>query len=238
MIYRLPFLFISKISFKNSFRYTKNIFSLMSSFENQNSATVINYRIVEKKLKEIETLNGIKQLLGWDEQVMLAKDSTNARMEQSACLAAIIYDKQNCLDLEKSLKLFSSCDLSIFSSFELANIRDAIRDYELASRVTKEMTVRGSELEGKGYHDWVSARTTNNYSSFINVLSEIIALKIEMAGKTHPNLSPYDGNIDLFERGMKVRIHFNHFYEFISLLNFFISRVTVWGISCQLQKLN
>lgn len=162
------------------------------------------YEKLKLKLTEIEKLNGIKSLLGWDEMVMLPPDAANARNQHKSILSAIIFEKQTDNELKQLLDGLKSSDLSTLTSdFDRSVVRDALRDYELTSRKSKELTIRESDLESRGYQAWVQARQQSDFSKFAPLLKEIIALKTEIAQGTHPGLDPYDANIDQFERGLK-----------------------------------
>ena len=162
------------------------------------------YEKLKSKLIEIEKLNGIKSLLGWDEMVLLPPDAANARNQHKSVLSGIIFEKQTDLELKQMLDDLKSSDLSFLSSdFDRSVVRDAIRDYELTSRKSKELTLRESDLESRGYQAWVQARQQSDFSKFAPVLKEIIDLKTEIASVTHPNMNAYDANIDQFERGLK-----------------------------------
>lgn len=156
------------------------------------------------KLTEIEKLNGVKGLLGWDEMVMLSPGSASARNDQKAALSGVVFEKQTDISLKTLLDNMIHTDLNTLSNdYERSIVRDALRDYELTVRKSKEMTMRESDLEGRGYQAWVGARQKSDFAEFSSVLQEIVAIKAEIAAVTHPHLSAYDANIDLFERGMK-----------------------------------
>jgi carboxypeptidase Taq len=73
----------------------------------------------------------------------------------------------------------------------------------LSKSKSKQQAMREAELEGEGYQAWIDARTNNNFHTFEPLLQEILNLKKDIAKATRPQLSLYDGNIDMFERGMK-----------------------------------
>eukprot|EP01041_Mallomonas_annulata_P007569 gene7569-15522_t len=169
----------------------------------QTSTINDDYNLLAEKLTEIERLNGIKGLLGWDEMVLMKAGSANARGNQKSALTGIIYEKQSSLELKALIDKIFAGDLSTLpSDYERANVRDAERDFTITASKTKEMTTKEAELEGRAYQIWVESRKNNNYAPFAEILSEMILLKGEIASVTHKNLSSYDGNIDSFERGM------------------------------------
>lgn len=154
---------------------------------------------------------GVSSLVQWDTEVMMKPGSFPARNEYSACLAAIIYEKQTQSELKDLIyslyDYYSSVKGSseaFLDEFELANIRDAKRNYDMIVRKTKEMAVRESELEGLGHQIWVQARKNNNFPEFAPALKDIINLKKEIAAAVFPEMTAYDANIQHFERGMKV----------------------------------
>ena len=164
------------------------------------------YEKLKGKLAEIEKLNGVKGLLGWDEMVMLAPGSAEARNDQKSALSGVIFEKSTDSSLQALLEEMKKTDLrELPSDYDRAVVRDAERDFLMTARKSKEMTMKESELEGRGYQSWVAARQASDFSLFSPVLQEIVTLKAEIAAATHPHLpSAYDANVDLFERGMKV----------------------------------
>ena len=149
--------------------------------------TTTKYGQLTEKLTEIEKLNGIKGLLGWDEMVMLAPGSATARNDQKSALSGIIYEKQTSPELNSLItELKTSAMSELPTNYERAVVRDAARDYDLTVRKTKDMTIREAELEGRGYQTWASARGESKFQQFAPVLKEIVALKREIAAVTHP----------------------------------------------------
>lgn len=163
----------------------------------------VKYKKLEEYLKEISLLNGINGLLSWDLETMMKSGSADARNKQKSILSAVVYDKSISKDLGDLIVELSSSDLSCLpSDYERANVRDALRNYNIMKRKTKDMITRESELEGIGHHKWISARENSSFETFSPVLKNFVDLKTEIARATHPDLSTYDANIDYFERGM------------------------------------
>ena len=162
--------------------------SISQGFASSSPAlTTTKYSQLTEKLTEIEKLNGIKGLLGWDEMVLLAPGSATARNDQKSALSGIIYEKQTSPDLANLITELKSSALSdLPTNYERAVVRDAARDYDLTVKKSKDMTIREAELEGRGYQTWASARGESNFQQFAPVLKEIVALKREIAAVTHP----------------------------------------------------
>lgn len=162
---------------------------------------------LKTKLKEIENLSGVRGLLGWDEMVLMAPGSSQARNEQNAVLASVLHEKQTSPELSELIAELMKPENTLDNEYDRAVIRDAQRDYRIESGKTSEQAMQEAELQGRGYQQWVSARKNNDYKEFEPVLREIVKLKKEIAKSTQPHLSPYDANVDLFERGMKVNTY-------------------------------
>lgn len=170
------------------------------------SPVLEKYNVLEEKLKEIGYLEGARSLLGWDTQVMMKTGSALSRDSLNSALTAVIYDKQTSNELGQLIEELVSSNLTdLPSDYEKANVRDSKRDFDYIIRKPKELAVRESELEGIGYQTWVKARQDNSFSSFVSVLNEIISIKKEISKVCSPHLSLYDGNIDLFERGLTTK---------------------------------
>jgi Zn-dependent M32 family carboxypeptidase len=79
----------------------------------------------------------------------------SARSMQKSALAGVIYEKRTAPAPGELLQqLHDVTDSSSFSKEQLAVIRDAVRDYALETRKSKDMASKESELEGKAYHAW------------------------------------------------------------------------------------
>ncbi|TFJ85426.1 hypothetical protein NSK_003299 [Nannochloropsis salina CCMP1776] len=166
------------------------------------------YEELAKNLREIDALEGISGLLGWDEQTMLPSGSAPARAFHKAALAGVLHEKKTNPSLDVLLPVLASPNvLELLPSPEArANVRLAHKEWELQKKKSKEMTAREAALEGRGYAAWVSAREKDEFHhGFLPVLQDIVALKKEVATATRPGWDTYDANLDLFEPGMTVR---------------------------------
>ena len=166
-------------------------------FESSSPIVSDNYEKLKSRLAEIEKLNGVVSLLGWDEMVMMTEGSATARNEQKSALVGVIYEKLTHPELGMIISSLEESDFNfgLSNDFQKALVRDAIRDFKITSRKTKEMATREAELEGKGYQAWQSARKSDSFKEFLPVLKDIVELKYEIALATQPELSAYDANI-------------------------------------------
>eukprot|EP00611_Tribonema_gayanum_P022629 TRINITY_DN4582_c0_g1_i1.p1 TRINITY_DN4582_c0_g1~~TRINITY_DN4582_c0_g1_i1.p1 ORF type:complete len:607 (-),score=157.70 TRINITY_DN4582_c0_g1_i1:343-1935(-) len=155
------------------------------------------------RLREIDRLNGVQAVLGWDEQVMMPSGAAKARSMQKSALAGAVFEKRTAAALGALLNEFRQADTTdVLGAEKAAVVRDAIRDFDHEMRKSKDMAAREAELEGRAYHAWVKARKENDWPAFAPLLSEMVDLKTEVAAATRPEMGVYDANIDVFERGM------------------------------------
>jgi hypothetical protein len=103
------------------------------------------YNDTTKKLREINALEGISGLLGWDEMVLMPTGSSGSRGDQKEALAGVLYDKKTSPELGDNLKRLKGC--SELSDVQAANVRDAFKDYTHSTAIPKELAQRVAVLE-------------------------------------------------------------------------------------------
>jgi carboxypeptidase Taq len=137
---------------------------------------------------------------------MMPEKSATARQNQTAALAGVIQEKKTNPKLGEDIAILLKSDFaSNESPFDRAILRDAKRDFDLSANKTKQMAMKQAEVEGRGYVVWNKCRKADTWKEYEGILEEIIALKKEIAFATQPNLSPYNAQIALFERGMTTK---------------------------------
>lgn len=160
-----------------------------------------HYQRLVQKLEEITHLNGAMSTLGWDQEVMMPAGASDARAKQIAALAGVIHERMTDAELGDCLNELKEGAFTSLSEVERCNIREALRGYELETKVPKRLVQELAELGSRGHGIWVAARQENQFAAFAPVLKRFLALKTEWAQCVSPELSIYDANIDLFERG-------------------------------------
>lgn len=158
------------------------------------------YDDAAKKLREINALEGISGLLGWDEMVMLPGGSSGSRGDQKAALAGVLYDKKTDAALGKALTELKSA--SGLTEVQAAVVRDAHKDYIRTSSIPKELAQRMAALESTAYEAWVDARKSADFSKFAPALQEWVECNRQRAAHIDPNAPAYDVLLDMYEKGM------------------------------------
>jgi len=158
-----------------------------------------SYQNLVEKLTEISRLNGVMNTITWDQEVMMPSGSAYARTGQIAALAGVIHERMTAPALGECLDELKIC--SDFNTVECCNIREASRQYDLMTKIPKRLVQTLAELSSRGHTIWVQARRENKFNDFSPVIQEFLLLKKEWASCAFPDISPYDANLDLFERG-------------------------------------
>ena len=158
-----------------------------------------NYQKLTTMLEETSRLGGIMGILHWDQEVIMPNGAAESRAKQMGVLAGIIHEKSTTPELGNLLEKLSQ--ENSFSPIEQCNINEARRDFEMETKVPKNLVMELAELSSKGHQVWVKARSENKFSDFAPVLKQLIDLKKQWANYVSPELNAYDANIDVYERG-------------------------------------
>ena len=158
-----------------------------------------NYQKLERRLEEISRLGGIMGILHWDQEVIMPNGAAESRASQMGVLAGTIHEKSTDPEMGKLLDALDK--ENSFTAFEQCNIREARREYDMETKVPKDLVMEMAELSSKGHQVWIKARSENKFSDFAPVLKQLVELKKRWAEYVSPEVSSYDANIDLYERG-------------------------------------
>lgn len=160
-----------------------------------------HYQQLVQKLEEISHLNGVMSTLGWDQEVMMPVGASEARAKQISALAGVLHERMTDPALGDCLRELREKTADAWGAIEQCNIHEALRSYELETKVPKQLVQELAELGSLGHGIWVTARQENCFADFAPVLKRFLTLKKEWAHCVAPESQPYDANIDLFERG-------------------------------------
>jgi carboxypeptidase Taq len=158
-----------------------------------------NYQKLVRRLEETSRLGGIMGILHWDQEVIMPSGAAESRARQMGVLAGTIHDKSTDPEIGKLLDALDK--ENSFNAFEQCNIREARREFDMETKVPKNLVMELAELSSKGHQVWVKARAENKFSDFAPTLKQLVELKKRWAEYVSPELPSYDANIDLYERG-------------------------------------
>ncbi len=159
------------------------------------------FKLLASELKEIDALNGIDAILGWDELVVMKEKSAGSRAAQKSALASVIHQRQTS-DKLGQLIMDAEQETAGLGDFERASVRDARLRWDRKTKMPAELAKLEARLGSEGYQAWAKARENDDYDSFKPVLAKIVQLRKDEAAAVAPEKLPYDHQIDKFERGM------------------------------------
>lgn len=146
------------------------------------------YERFEDKAETLQSLGDIRELLHWDQQVMMPEKGIKARSKQNSKLAKIHHQK---ITSEELSELIGELEPDIHGQEERANIREIKRQHERASRVPEEIEEKISEKESNTVKMWEQAREEDDFSVVEDDLRELVELKRKYADAIDPEEEPY-----------------------------------------------
>ncbi len=152
-------------------------------------------------LREVATLSSCESVLGWDEQTYLPKGGVEHRANQLGLLSGMIHDKSTDPRLGELLEELAGSDELDADSPRAANVREARRDFDRATKLPKRLVEEMSKATSLGQQAWIEAKPKNDFASFQPWLEKIVALKREEAEAVGYDDVPYDALLDTYETG-------------------------------------
>lgn len=164
------------------------------------------FNSLKSKLKEIDAMEGVGNLLTWDQEVFLPSKGAEARGYQAAAVARVLHSQKTDPEIGELLEVlakFGDLQEHGFSASEAAAVREAARDYQQAIRMPASLESRSAILRSRGVEAWKSSRKQGQFSIFAPVLQKWVdIMKEEAAAVAPPGMDPYDYCLDKYERGL------------------------------------
>ena len=176
-------------------------FTTTSSIRGMSTSCVDKYGVFQRTMRDINSLEGIQGILGWDELVMQPSGASGAKARQKETLAGVIHEKKTDKELGVLLNDLSM-EASGLSAVQKRNVEIAFKDYHKATALPMDLSKRIAALESEGYHAWIAARSASDYQKFKPTLSEWVSISLQKAKLIDPKSDPYDVLLDDFESGM------------------------------------
>jgi len=157
------------------------------------------------------TLEGISQLLSWDQETYMPESASPARAEQRKLLAELSHAIKTGPDFQKALEHL--CDIKTgklktngLSLVDAAEVRIYARDFAREKKLPSSFVQEFTQLCSESIVVWQKAKTKNDFRLFrpnLEKLVEMVRKKADLIGyKEHP----YNALIEEYEPGMTVTI--------------------------------
>ncbi len=157
--------------------------------------------------REIGTLTAISSLGSWDQETYMPDGAAAHRGEQQALLAGLTHERRTS---KRVGDLIAACesDRSLNGdSPAAAAIREFRRDYDLATKLPRELVEELARLGTQAQQVWKQAREKSDYALFAPWLEKIVTLnrrKAECYGWKKDG-EAYDALLDEYEPGATAR---------------------------------
>jgi len=163
------------------------------------------YQALVTSLQDLALMRSCGSILSWDEQTNLPPHGAELRANQLALLAGLAHDRAVSPRLEELLAQLEQHGGDDDDSIPAANIREARRNYQRATRLSRQLVEELSRVSTLAQQAWVDARAQNDFPAFLPWLEKMIALKREEADSLgSPSGIRYDALLDDYEPGATV----------------------------------
>ncbi len=156
--------------------------------------------LLKQHLRELETLDGIAQLLSWDEATYMPKKAASLRGEQSALVASMIHARKTDPRIADWLLQLDGSD-----AVQRACKRNLERSYAREKKLDPALVAELAQLRARGFEAWIEAKKDNDFARFAPVLEELVNKTIERARAIDADAHPYDVQLQDYDPGTYVR---------------------------------
>ena len=149
-------------------------------------------------------------VLHWDQETYLPEKGVKERSEQLALLEGIAHEKLTSPETGRLLSELGSSTENPSGDEKLPELeRDFLkvlrRNYDRAVKLPGEFVSAAARAEGLSQAAWVTAKRDNNFSVFLPHLIKMIDFSRQRAIYWGYKDNPYDGLLDIYEKGMGVK---------------------------------
>lgn len=158
-----------------------------------------NYEKLEARFRQINRLNDVRSIIGWDEAVIMPEGASPYRNEALAELGLVIQNLVSGPDVGEWLETAEAT-----GDWQRANLREMKRIYVEATAVPAELNQRATVARMNCEQQWRKLRGENNWKAFLPYLQEVLELTREVVSelRKHNSLSAYDTALNMFSPGL------------------------------------
>ena len=160
------------------------------------------YEELLERLKDIDLVNQIGGLLGWDQEVLMPPKAAKLRAEQLSWVSKTGHEKLthprigellNILEREENL-----------NEIQKGNVRLTRDSYNKATKLPTEFVAEMAKHKSKSQISWTEARAKNDFSLFRDDLVKMVEMSRKKADYLGFQEVRYDALLDLYESGLTV----------------------------------
>ncbi|MDF1499244.1 MAG: carboxypeptidase M32 [Anaerolineales bacterium] len=159
------------------------------------------------RLQEVQALNAVSSVLGWDQTTYMPPGGAAARGRQMAVVARLAHEKLTDPEIGHLLDRLErdAADLPDDGD-EAALIRVTRRDYERAARIPADFVSAFNEHQTTTYQAWTTARPADDFKALEPMLEKTLDFSPQLSGFFPGFEHVADPLIDLTDEGMTVAL--------------------------------
>lgn len=160
------------------------------------------YGELVEELRRAALLGSCGSVLSWDEQTYLPPGGAEHRANQLGLLAGLTHERATSPRIGERLAELEQADLGDTDGPRAANVREARRAYDRATKLPRALVEELSRTTTLGQQAWVAARKASDFGQFRPWLEKIVHLKRQEAEAIgYASGNPYDALLDDYEPG-------------------------------------
>ena len=155
-----------------------------------------------ERLKDIDLVNQIGGLLGWDQEVLMPPKAAKLRAEQLSWISRTGHEKLTDSRIGGLLEILEQ-DNNL-NEVQRGNIRLARDSYNKATKLPTDFVAEMAMHKSKSQISWTEARAKNDFSIFRDDLARMVEMSRKKADFLGFQEVRYDALLDLYESGLTV----------------------------------
>ncbi len=185
------------------------------------------YNQLVKRLTDVQNLNRVGAVLGWDQQTHMPPGGAEARAAQLTTISRLAHEMfvadETARLLEDAAGEIEGMD---YGSNEASMIRVVQQDYDEQVKLPSDLVAKIAHATTLSQEVWAKARQESNFQKFLPALEEVLDLQIQVAEHLGYDEHPYDALLGQYERGMSTEqvksifdAHKPHLVELIAAIS-------------------
>ena len=161
----------------------------------------MSYETLLDHVKKTTALSQVSGLLSWDQETQMPTKGGTQRAEHMGAMEGVLHARRSDPQIPEWV---AAIDVSELDAVGKANVLEAQRDYNTATKVPADLAEALAKHAAKAQGIWAKARAAQSFADFAPTLKEMINLKRQEAdARRVGNSSRYDTLMDDYEPGMK-----------------------------------
>ena len=149
------------------------------------------YSELTERLRSLQALASISEILGWDEQVNLPPGAVAQRARQQAAFAEVVHAAASAPRLGELIAALAA-EEGRLSPDQRVVVKEARKDYDRATKLPPDFVREKAEQTSRGYHAWAQARANNDFAGYAPVLEKNLEFARREAAYLGRGDAPYD----------------------------------------------